>query len=186
MGDRDQRPGRRYVGERAQHAGHRAGTGRGVGLPAAARHVPAGDPGGVLRRELRAGLLPGQPLPGAEVELAQPGVEPQRQPGERGERPGGVPRAGQVAAEQDVRREAGEERRDGRGLGPPDLVERGVELPLDPAVGVVAGAAVAQQDDAAAQGRTAQGATCVRPTARSASRSTNGMTGQSFHSRSRA
>ena len=63
-----------------------------------------------------------------------------------------------------------------------DLVQGRVELALDAAGRVVGRTAVPQQDQPAGGAQLA----LERPAARSTSRSTNGMTGQSFHSRSRA
>ena len=77
--------------------------------------------------------------------------------------------------------------RDGRCLLATRLVQRDIELPLDPTVSVVAGTSVPKQDDASGQRGQAE---LAEPTARSAARirstSTNGMTGQSFQSRSSA
>jgi hypothetical protein len=83
----------------------------------------------VLVREALARLLRRQPLPGAEVELAQARVEARV----GAERERGVPRPGQVAADHDVRPRLAQDRRGGGGLRPADVVERGVELALDAA-----------------------------------------------------
>lgn len=71
-----------------------------------------------------------------------------------------------------------------RGLRTTDVVQRGVELPLDDTGEVVRRTAVPEDDQAAGPAQDVPDA--GRPTARSTSRSLNGMTGQSFHSRSRA
>ena len=101
-----------------------------------------------------------------------------------GEHVGGGAGPQQVAAEQQVGGRGGDVRGGVGRLLAADLVERGVDLALDAPAGVVAGPAVPHEQHPAAL--PGQGATVVRPTARSASRSVNGMTGQSFHSRSRA
>ena len=141
----------------------------------------------MLVREALARLLGRQPLPAAEVELAQPGVQAQGPADEVDDGLGGVAGPGQVAADDDVRRRLRQHSSRAHRLGAADVVEVDVELALDHAERVVAGAAVPQQDDAT-RGRDAlaQGATRLRPAARSASRSTNGIVGQSFQSRSRA
>ena len=165
-------------------AGRRPLTGVAVGLAAAARDVLAGPPGGVLVGVLLLGLERGQALPGPEEQLAQPGVDHGLEPGRQRQRRDGRAGPDEVAGEQHRRRHACQRLRRGLGLGASDVVQRRVDLALDAAPGVVAGAAVAEQHHAP---RLAQeGLTTGRPAPRSASRSTNGMTGQSFHSRSRA
>ena len=95
------------------------------------------------------------------------------------ERQRGVTCPYEVAGHDDVGLGPSEDLRGSLRLGPADVVERGVELALDPPGGVVGGAAVAEQDEPAAQD-------VFRPAARSASRSVNAMVGQSFQRRSRA
>ena len=130
---------------------------------------------------MRLGL--GESLPGAQVQLPQADVEARLEAGQRGKGRGRVGGPAQIADEQGSGPGRGDQGRDGVGLGPAVVVERGVDLTLDPAVGVVTGPAVPQDDEPPS---SAQGETSVRPAARSRSRSTNGMTGQSFQSRSRA
>ncbi|MCU1692838.1 MAG: hypothetical protein JWM64_1929 [Frankiales bacterium] len=126
------------------------------------------------------------------MQLAQPVVEAHRRPRQRDDGGSGVAGPGEVAADHDGRREGHEQPTGRSGLGPAELVQVDVELTLDAAGGVVTGAPVPQQDDPArsihrtGRERTGQGAVAVRLAARSASRSTNGMVGQSFQSRSRA
>jgi len=165
----------------------RADPGLAIGLATAAHDVDPGLPGSVLVGEALARLRTGQSLPEPQVQLTQPWVQAQVDPGGGGERQRGVPGAAQVAGQQDGRPRRRQERGDRRRLLTPDDVQRGVELALDASEGVVTGPAVPQQDDPPASGGQAgQGATWLRPTERSASRSTKGITGQSFHSRSRA
>ena len=184
---REQQPGGRHVAQPVLDRGPSPLGCGAVRLPAPALHVLPGRPRVVLGREALARLLEGQSLPAAEVQLAEPGVQPRRTGARRGDRSGGVAGAGQVAAQQDGGARRGEQPGDSARLLPADVVQRRIELPLDAAAGVVPGAGVPEQRDAAAR-RTGpgQGATDVRPTAREASRSTNGTTGQSFHSRSSA
>ena len=186
---RDEHPAGRQVGQRLEQAGGGAGAGLGVRLAAAARRVPALAPGAVLVRVAIGGLRGGEPLPGAEVQLAQPGVRRTTAPVGLGQRGRGRRRPRQVAAQQDGRAGLREDvARPRRPAAAPDLVERGVELALEAAAGVVGGAPVPQQDQPPrrrTRGRRAQGATWARLAAPE-SRSTNSMTGQSFHSRSSA
>ncbi len=113
------------------------------------------------------------------MQLAQPCVDHGRQSEGAAERGGRVDGAGQVAGEQDGRRERLEPGPGRGGLRAAEVIQWGVEVALDAAGGVVGGATVAQQDDPTAQD-------VFRPAERSTSRSVNSITGQSFQSRSRA
>ena len=151
--------------------------GLGVGLPSPAGDIDAGPPRGVLVRMLLARLLRRQPLPGPEVQLPQPGIQPQRYPTGPRHDVGSLPGPGQVTTHDGVGTYAGEHLRRSPGLRAAHLVEVDVQLTLDDAAGVVRRTAVAEQDDPTTQDR---------PAARWASWSTKGMTGQSFQRRSRA
>ena len=89
---------------------------------------------------------------------------------------GGVDGAPQVGADQPVRAERGDARGDRRGLRQALRGELGVEVALHPALDVVVGLAVAEQDQPAQRHPS--------PPACSTCASANAMRGQSFHSRS--
>src|SRR5439155_26045584 len=106
----------------------------------------------------------------------------------------------QVAGDDRVRPLAGQDGRDGGCLGAADVVQRGVGLALYARIRVPFGAAVPPHqepghapssdgpaDDWTADGWTADGWTADGwPADGTRSRSTNGIVGQSFHSRSSA
>jgi len=165
-----------------------------------ARRLGAEAPGRVLLGPALPQLRARQPLPGAEPALAQALVRDDRRPAEgvgvRGRRLDGAPQVGRHDARRAVRRR--ERRAALRRLPPTHLVERDVDLPLQPQRRVVGGAGVPQQDDGAGRHRSSP-ARRIAPSpppspysaaaaAPSPPRASSGSStaGQSFHSRSSA
>ena len=141
------------------------GAQRGVGAPLRDRARP-----------LRLDLGDRAPLPLPEVGLAQPRIDLHVQADRGADHGGGVDGAPQVGADQPVRTERGDARGDRRGLRQARRGELGVEVALHPALDVVVGLAVAEQDQPAERHPS--------PPACSTCASANAMRGQSFHSRS--
>ena len=197
--DADESAGGTAMGHEQQVTGRRQvvqDDGCGSGAHGSGVLTPDGDPlpsapGGVLLRPGRRHLRTRQALPRPEVRLPQAGVENERQPDVLADRFSGTAGTHQVRADHRRRWVGGEDGPEGVSLGKADVVEGDVELSLDPAVSVVRRTPVAEQDQTPrcrpAQCRPAQcrPAQC-RPAARAMSASTNGITGQSFQSRSRA
>ena len=103
-------------------------------------------PGGVLPRPRVRHLRAGQALPLPEVRLAEARVEHERQPDVLADRFSGTAGTHQVRADHRRRWVGGKDGPEGVSLGEADLVEGGVELALDPAVGVMRRTPMPEQD----------------------------------------
>ena len=147
----------------------------GVRLAAAAAGILAGLPAGVLLGVRRPSLGPRQPLPRAEIDLAEPLVDRDVEAAlgtDRGRRCRG--RACRSRGDERVGLHRLNRDRAAAAWARPISVERRVELALEATAGIPLGTAVAQQDDRAAH------------EAGGSASAGSGNVGQSFHSRSSA
>ena len=128
-------------------------------------------------------LIAGHALPLAELPLAQPGVVVHGQPGDGGQRRGGVRGAAQVTGDDHVGSSAASCGRGDGGLSPADVVQRASMWPWNRFWrSTRSGRAARDQDAGHAGPATVAPSRPCQPPVRS--RSVNGMCSQSFHSRS--
>ncbi len=157
-------------------------------------------PGGVLLAELAEDLLVGQPLPAPGVRLLEALVVRDGQAGERGQLGGGRGGPAQVRGDDGVGRQRGQQPGGAAGLGDTGVGQLDIGVALEALLQIPAGLAVPPQDDPAApaarlpvqlsspsSSAAAVAAACALPLPRVATASSGrAISGQSFHSRSRA
>ena len=120
-----------------------------VRLAAAASYVGADPPRGVLLREPLLRLDPGQSLPRTDVDLAQARINGNRKSRFLADQPRAVQRPLQVTADDRRGSERRHRPRSQRSLRAAEVVQRRVELPLNPTARVPRRAAVPQQQQPA-------------------------------------